>query len=139
MTVLKVKRPSAGLRVLKFQGRDLPLGAEIDTRDFPRVSAIPKKWAQLISQGYFYDIDHTADPELARDVREHRDEFGAPVPVSSMPEPVVPVDQYLTAQERAELGAQLDKPIGLECGECGFHAKSDQGLRVHIGRSHKKE
>jgi hypothetical protein len=134
MAVLTVRRPSPGKRELLFQGKHLPVGAEIDTRDFPRVSNLPGKWAQLVRLGIFYD-DHLSDPELVREVNSQRDQFGSAPLVESRPEPVVPIGQHMDAEDHA----RLDKPTGLQCGECGHQANSEHGLKVHVGRSHKKE
>lgn len=139
MAVLRVKRPSPGKRDLLFQGRWLTVGASIDTAEFPRVSKIPGKWAQLVRLGIFHD-DHLEDPELVRELESQRAQFGASeMVIDTRPEPVAQIDRYLTQRDRAEVAAVLDKPVALTCGECGYHAKSRQGLKVHVGRSHKKE
>lgn len=138
MALLRVKRPSPGKRELSFQGRRLSVGAEIDTRDFPKVGQIPGKWAQLVRVGIFHD-DHLNDPELVREVKEQREQYGsAEQVVDNRPQPVAPIDQFLTPQERAEAAALLDKPLALQCGDCGFHATSSKGLKTHITRKHQK-
>lgn len=135
MAVLKVNRPSPGKRFLSFQGRQIPVGTEIDTRDFPRVSKIPGKWAQLVRLGILQD-DDLSDPELVREVREQRDQFGtAELRVDTRPEPVEKIDQFLDAEDHA----RLDKPIGLQCGDCGFQAVNPAGLKRHQTRKHTKE
>lgn len=139
MAVLKVKRPSAGKRGMSFQGQELPVGTEIDTRDFPKVSRLPGKWAQLIRLGWFHD-DHLSDPELVREVAAQRDQFGsAEQVVDTRPEPVAPIDPYLTPAERVEVDATLEKPAALQCGECGFQATTPRGLKTHQTRKHTKE
>ena len=132
MAVLTVRRPSPGKRELVFQGKLLPVGASIDTRDFPAVSKMPGKWAQLVRLGILHD-EHLSDAELAREVAAQRDQFGsAPLVESRMDHAVpIPLDE--------EDVARLDKPIGLQCGECGFQANSAHGLKIHAGRAHKKE
>jgi hypothetical protein len=128
---LRVAKGSANHRDLHFQGQWLPVGTEIDKRNYPRVSAIPGKWDLMVDAGYFEDLgEEVLDPERAA----RRSRLGTPT--SSMPEPVVPVDQFLAPQERAEMNAALDKPIGLQCGDCGFQANSAHGLKIHVGRKH---
>ena len=127
MAVLKVRRPSPGKRELLLQGTWLPLGAEIDTGNFPQVSET--KWAQLIRQGIF-DDDHLADPDLKRELDAQVREFGSARVVESRPDPGMPVP--LDPEDIA----RLEKPIALMCGECGFQANSDHGLKIHIGRKH---
>src|SRR5512139_2120532 len=137
MAVLKVKRPSPaassqGRSELLLSGRWLPVGAEFDTRDFPKVSKIPGKWAQLIRLGFLHD-DHLDDPELSREVQAQRETFGSAELVADTRQPrVEPIDRYLSPAERAETAAVLDKPIGLQCGDCGFQATSQRGLKTHI-------
>lgn len=144
MAVLKVKRPSPsaserGRRELLLGGKWLPVGTEFDTRDFPRVSKIPGKWAQLIRLGFLHD-DHLDDPELASEVETQRRQFGSSELVAdTRTPPVEQIDRYLTRAERAETAAKLEKPIGLQCGDCGFQATSQKGLRTHQTRKHKKE
>ena len=145
MAVLTVNRPSAGeseqgRRVLVFQGKRLPVGAQIDTSDFPRVGKIPGKWAQLIRLGFFSDA-HLTDPELVREVNAQRDQFGSAPLVDSRPEHGVPIDRDALGNPAlsAEDVARLDKPVGLQCGECGFQASSPSGLKTHQTRKHTKE
>jgi hypothetical protein len=145
MAVLTVRRPSPsesrqGRSVLVFQGKHLPVGAQIDTADFPRVGKIKGKWAQLIRLGYFHD-DHLTDPDLVREVAAQRDEYGSAPAVDSRPDPVVPIDRDALGNPvlSAEDHARLDKPIGLQCGECGFQATSAKGLKTHTTRKHTKE
>ena len=145
MAELTVRRPSAaeseqGRRILLFQGKRLPVGSQIDTQDFPKVGKIPGKWAQLIRLGFFHD-DHLTDPQLVREVQAQRDEYGSAPLVDSRPEPVVPIDRDALGHPAlsAEDVARLEKPIALVCGDCGFQANSAHGLKIHIGRSHKKE
>lgn len=137
MTVLKVRRPSAtapgviGNRTLNFQGRRLPIGAEIETRDFPHINA--QKWGQLVDQGWFENEGLMGDADIRREMRRRRD-AGLPS-VQEAPrfkEPIVPV---MLAPEDA---ARLDKPIVLQCGDCGFQATSSQGLKIHTTRKHAK-
>lgn len=132
MAVLKVRRGSPGKRDLLLQGKWLPIGTEFDTRDFPRVSKLPGKWAQLIRLGILYD-DHLDDPGLLDELRKQREEFGASPVVESRPEPDVPIPL------EPEDVARLDKPTVLQCGECGHQATSAHGLKVHVGKRHKKE
>lgn len=136
MAVLTVRRPSPsassqGDRYLVFQGKRLPVGAQIDTKDFPRVGKIKGKWAQLIRLGFFHD-DHLTDPDLVREVASQRDEYGSAPAVDSRPEPVVPVGRFLDAEDHA----RLEKPVGLQCGDCGFQATSPSGLKTHTTRKH---
>jgi hypothetical protein len=126
-TVLKVAKPSPGKRDLLFQGQWIPVGTEIDMRNYPQVSAIPGKWDLMIDAGYFED-GRAADVDPPRAARRERLRSAA-----ARPDPVVPV--MLDAEDIA----RLDKPSVLQCGECGFHATSAHGLKIHVGRSHKKE
>ena len=131
MAVLTVRRPSPGKRELVFQGKLLPVGASIDTRDFPAVSKMPGKWAQLVRLGILHD-EHLSDAELAREVAAQRDQFGSAPLVESRPDPVAPIGQFMDAEDHA----RLDKPIGLRCGDCGFQATSERGWKIHVGRKH---
>ena len=137
MAVLTVRRPSHNKRELLLQGKWLPVGTEIDTRDFPQVSNIPGKWAQLVRLGILHDA-HLTDPELVREVAAQRDEFGSAQLVPSRMDSFVPIDRDLRgnpALDEEDI-ARLDKPIGLVCGDCGFQATSDHGLKIHVGRKH---
>ena len=145
MAVLTVRRPSPsqteqGERFLVFQGKRLPVGAQIDTRDFPKVSKLKGKWAQLIRLGYFHD-DHLNDPELAREVESQRVEYGSAPHVDSRPEHGIPIDRDALGNRvlSSEDVARLEKPVGLQCGDCGFQASSPSGLKTHQTRKHTKE
>lgn len=142
MAVLTVNRPSAGesnqgRRVLVFQGKRLPVGTQIDTTEFPRVGKIPGKWAQLIRLGFFSD-DHLTDPELVREVSSQRVQYGSAPQVDSRPDPVMPIDRDALGNRvlSADDVARLEKPAGLQCGDCGFHASSPSGLKTHTTRKH---
>ena len=142
MAVLTVRRPSPsassqGDRFLVFQGKRLPVGAQIDTTDFPKVGKIKGKWAQLIRLGFFHD-DHLTDPDLVREVASQRDEYGSAPAVDSRPDPVVPIDRDALGNPAlsAEDVAKLEKPVGLQCGDCGFQATSPSGLKTHTTRKH---
>src|SRR3990167_2281418 len=141
MALLKVKRPSPtaslqGRREFLLDGKWLPVGAEFDTRDFPRVSKLPGKWAQLIRLGFLHD-DHLEDPDLVREVRAQRKELGSSeLVVDVRPERVEPIDRFLAPSEIAEVHARLDKPLALQCGDCGFQATSSAGLKTHTTRKH---
>jgi hypothetical protein len=128
---LTVAKPSPGHRELVFQGQRLPVGTQINMRDYPKVSAIPGKWDLMIDAGYF-DDDRLADLDPTRRARRERLRSAA---AESKAEPVVPIDRFLDAEDVA----RLEKPLSLQCGDCGFQATSVHGLRVHQGRSHKKE
>lgn len=125
-TVLKTKR------AFPFQGKWLPEGVEIDMRDYPQVSKIPGKWDLMIDAGYFADMRNAVlDP--AR--HERRARFEAAAFVAQRPDPVMPVDRFLDAEDHA----RLEKPTGLQCGDCGFQATSPSGLKTHTTRKHTKE
>lgn len=130
MTVLTVRRPSPNQRSqLLFQGKRLPLGTEIETRDYPAVRA--DKWAQLIRLGILRDEQLTATPDIVRELRAQRDEYG------DAPLVQTPMDATFVIPESPEL-----PPVpgtGSVCGECGFEAKNANGLKVHVGRSHAKK
>jgi hypothetical protein len=139
MTILISKRGPEGKRGFPFQGRWLPEGTEVDTRDFPRVSAVPGKWDLMIDAGFFEDPrERELDPSRA--ARRERLRARA-----SRPDPVVPIDRptpfgpSLDERDAAWVAATLDKPIALQCGECGKQMKNEHGLKIHVSRSHKKE
>lgn len=132
MTVLKVRRPSPGRRgELNFQGRSLPVGAEVETRDYPKLGR--DKWAQLIRQGVFYD-DNLADPDIRRVLEEQRREFGDKIP------DVKPLDPVVMLAEQPGL-PPMPTPAGegIACGDCSHVAKNAHGLSIHVSRKHKKE
>jgi hypothetical protein len=132
MALLTVRRPSPGRRELLLQGKWVPVGTDIDTSEFPRVSRIPGKWAQLVRLGILEDR-HFADPDLVREVDSQREQFGSAPLVETRMDPGIPVP--LDAEDIA----RLEKPTVLQCGDCGFHATSQQGLKVHVSRKHTKE
>lgn len=130
MAVLTVRRPSPNHRELLFQGQRLAVGTDLDTRDFPRVEK--DKWAQLIRLGILLD-EHLSDPDIARALKAQRVEFGESYAPEHRPEPGVPVP--LDEEDIA----RLDKPMSLQCGECGKQMTSEHGLKVHVGRQHGRK
>ena len=128
MTMLKVKKRSG----FPFQDTRLVGGAEIDTRQFPRVGE--HKWAQLLDQGYFELVDKPgrditralAERDRARQTLANTAETSVVLtPTGAVEEPIVETPIVVTTE-----------PIA--CGDCGFTAKTPHGLKVHVGRRHKE-
>lgn len=117
----------------KLFGRIWRRGDVIESREFP---ADQYKWAQLIDARVLDLVDKPGVPlEVGEASRDDIVKALTEVPVA-VPDPVPtrPVDPGSTERRDGP------RPEGRRiCADCDFVAKSPHGLKVHAGRSHKKE
>ncbi len=95
---------------LKLFGRVFQRGETIESRDFP---ADQHKWAQLIDHRLVDLVDKPGEPLEVEGLS--RDQIALAVAV-------LPSDE----------GRRI-------CADCDYVANTAHGLKVHVGRAHKKE